>query len=173
MRDGAQPIVTANCANDAVLTAKAEDLHLGFLPSTLVAQCRNLIESYHDVHSYACLPDILWRARLGPFIERHRDFRERLKKASTARSAKKANEAFVEIAAAILSLEILSSSFAGWSAIYPEAGSIAPSLLKIFGQHTPLMDFYLLPPRYMSSAAIATLTPRPAHLANEPAYRFG
>ena len=68
---------------------------------------------------------------------------------------------FVEIATAILSLEILASSFAGWTALYPEAGASAHAVLKrqSGGSQTPLMDFYLYPPKYVSSAAIAKLTP--------------
>ncbi|UGA41578.1 hypothetical protein HU230_0024715 [Bradyrhizobium quebecense] len=150
-----------NGANDVALTGEISDVDLGFLPADLTAQCRNLIESYHDIHGYACLPDMLWRARLGPFIERHHEFRQRLRKASTTRSAKKSNQGFVEIATAILSLEILASSFAGWTALYPEAGASAHAVLKrqSGGSQTPLMDFYLYPPKYVSSAAIAKLTP--------------
>ncbi|SEC92705.1 hypothetical protein [Bradyrhizobium erythrophlei] len=150
-----------NGANDVALAGEINDVDLGFLPADLTAQCRNLIESYHDIHGYACLPDMLWRARLGPFIERHHEFRQRLRKASTTRSAKKSNQGFVEIATAILSLEILASSFAGWTALYPEAGASAHAVLKrqSGGSQTPLMDFYLYPPKYVSSAAIAKLTP--------------
>lgn len=146
-----------NCASGDEI----DDVDLNFLPTDLTAQCRNLIESYHDIHGYACLPDMLWRARLGPFIERHHEFKQRLRKASTTRSAKKSNRGFVEIATAILSLEILASSFAGWSALYPEAGARAIAVLKRQpgGSQTPLMDFYLYPPKYFSSAAIAKLTP--------------
>jgi hypothetical protein len=62
-----------------------------------------------------------------------------------------------------LSLEILASSFAGWSAIYPEAGSTAQAILKRHARspQMPLMEFYLYPPKYISSAAIATLAPPP------------
>ena len=150
-----------NCANDVALDGAVDDVDLSFLPADLTAQCRNLIESYHDVHGYGCLPDMLWRARLGPFIERHHEFRQMLRKASTTRSAKKSNQGFVEIATAILSLEILASSFAGWSALYPDAGTTALAILKrqAGGSLTPLMDFYLYPPKYISSAAITKLTP--------------
>jgi hypothetical protein len=136
-------------------------LDFDFLPKTLVVQCRNLIESYHEVHGFACLPDILWKSRLGPFIERHRELRQFLRKASTTRSAKKSHEGFVRIATTILSLEILASSFAGWGAIYPDAAESARDILKRNGssQHMPLMEVYLYPPKYMSSAAIATLAP--------------
>ena len=158
-----------NCANDAALDGGIDNIDLDFLPADLTAQCRNLIESYHDVHGYACLPDMLWRARLGPFIERHREFRQRLRKASTTRSAKKSHQGFVEIATAILSLEILASSFAGWSALYPDAGATALSILKrqSGSSLTPLMDFYLYPPKYISSAAISKLTPPRANQIGE------
>jgi hypothetical protein len=153
--------VVANQADQAALADKTENLDLSFLPKSLWAQCRSLIESYHELHGYACLPDILWKARLGPFIETHREFRQLLKRASTTRSAKKSNEGFARIATTILSLEILASSFAGWSAIYPEAGSMALAILKRVsrGAQMPLMEFYLYPPKYISSAAIATLVP--------------
>jgi hypothetical protein len=144
-------------------TENAADVDLGFLPGHLTRQCRSLIESYHEVHGFACLPDTLWKSRLGPFIEKHPELRRCLKKASTARSAKKSNEGFTQIATTILSLEILASSFAGWSAIYPEAGSRANAILKRNSRspHMPLMEFYLYPPKYVSSAAIATLAPPP------------
>ena len=156
--------VLAEIANEAGHTALAdetENLDFSFLPKSLTMQCRSLIESYHELHGYTCLPDILWKARLGPFIQRHREFRQLLRKASTTRSAKKSNEGFVRIATTLLSLEILASSFAGWSAIYPEAGSMAHAILKRNARspHMPLMEFYLYPPKYISAAAIATLAP--------------
>ena len=156
-------VAVANHAGHSALADKTENLDLSFLPKTLTAQCRSLIESYHELHGYACLPDILWKARLGPFIETHREFRQLLKKASTTRSAKKSNEGFVRIATTILSLEILAGSFAGWNAIYPEAGLMAHAILKrnARGPHMPLMEFYLYPPKYISSAAIAKLAPPP------------
>jgi hypothetical protein len=149
--------------SDHPSTESAADVDLGFLPGHLIRQCRSLIESYHEVHGFACLPDTLWKFRLGPFIEKHPELRRCLKKASTARSAKKSNEGFTQIATTILSLEILASSFAGWSAIYPEAGSRANAILKRNSRspHMPLMEFYLYPPKYVSSAAIATLAPPP------------
>jgi hypothetical protein len=61
-----------------------------FSPVTksLTLQCQSPIESYHELHGYACLPNILWKARLGPFIETHKEFRQLLRKTSTTRSAK-------------------------------------------------------------------------------------
>jgi hypothetical protein len=153
--------VATNDRDHPVLAGSAENIDFSFLPNSLTAQCRSLIESYHELHGYACLPDMLWKARLGPFIETHREFRQLLRKASTTRSAKKSHEGFVRIATTLLSLEILSSSFAGWSAIYPEAGATAHAILRrnARGSHMPLMDFYLYPPKYISSAALATLAP--------------
>jgi hypothetical protein len=151
--------VVANDRAHAVLAGKADNSDFSFLPKNLTTQCQSLIESFHELHGYACLPDILWKSRLGPFIEAHQEFRQLLKKASTTRSAKKSNEGFVQIATAILALEILASSFAGWSAIYPDAGLIAVAILKRSGRspHMPLMEFYLYPPKYISHAAIAAL----------------
>jgi hypothetical protein len=162
---------TGAAAHDSALVGKNDEFELGFLPANLTTQCRSLIESYHEVHGYTCLPDMLWKFRLGTFIQRQRELRQYLKKASTTRSAKKANEGFVQIATAILSLEILASSFAGWSAIYPDAGETARNILKrqTRGPHMPLMEFYLYPPKHISSAAIATLMPPAGRQPNETA----
>src|ERR1700737_2409629 len=159
----------ANDAGHAALAGRTENFDFSFLPKYLTMQCQSLTESYHELHGYACLPNILWKARLGPFIETHREFRQLLRKASTTRSAKKSNEGFVRITTTILSLEILASSFAGWSAIYPEAGSMAHAILKRNARspHMPLMEFYLYPPKYISSAAIATLAPPPGRQPSE------
>jgi hypothetical protein len=156
---GAVTAVTRDARSST--SAKANEVDLSFLPKNLTAQCRSLIESYHEVHGFACLPDVLWKSRLGPFIEKQPELRQFLRKASTTRSAKKANAGFVRIATAILSLEILASSFAGWSAIYPEPAETARGILKRNPRtsHMPLMEFYLYPPKYMSIAAIATLAP--------------
>jgi hypothetical protein len=168
--------VVAEGANDTSHVAcvdKVESPDFSFLPNSLTAQCRSLIESYHELHGYTCLPDILWKARLGPFIEAHRELRHLLRKASTTRSAKKSNEGFVRIATLLMSLEILASSFAGWSAIYPQAASRAHAILKRNARspHMPLMEFYLYPPKYLSAAAIATLTP-PANRQSDPAESY-
>jgi hypothetical protein len=156
-------VAVASDEGHAAVADKTGNFDLSFLPISLTTQCRSLIESYHELHGYACLPDTLWKARLGPFIETHREFRQLLKKASTTRSAKKSNEGFVRIATTILSLEILASSFAGWSAIYPEAGLKAHAILRRNARspQMPLMEFYLYPPKYISSMAMATLAPPP------------
>ena len=139
--------------------AETEMLDLGALPPTLVAQCRGLIYSYHDIHGYTCLPDMLWRAELEGFIKRQACLRQILRKASTTRSAKAANNGFVEIATAILSLEILASDFASWSTMFPGAKSIANALLRTRSSRMFLMEYYLYPPKHISPAILAALAP--------------
>jgi hypothetical protein len=156
-------------ASGVSFAEKNDDIDFGFLPKSLITQCRSLIESFHELHGYTCLPDILWKARLGPFIETHPEFRQLLRKASTTRSAKKSNEGFAKIATTILSLEILSSGFAGWRTLHPQAASRANAILKrnARANQMPLMEFYLYPPKYISSAVIATLAPPAARLPAE------
>src|SRR5579871_3288438 len=151
----------ASDASEAAPATSADNPDFDFLPKDLKAQCRDLIEGYHELHGYSRLPDILWKAGLGPFIETHREFRPLLKQASTTRSAKKSNDGFTQIAATLLSLEILASHFAGWSALYPQATTKAQAILKRFarGSHSRLMESYLYPPKHISSSAMATLTP--------------
>jgi len=148
-------------ADGAPIPEEAENVDFGFLPKILVSQCQTLIESFHELHGYGCLPDILWKAGLGPFIEAQGQLQQLLRKASTSRSAKKSNEGFVKIATKILSLEILASRFAGWSTIYPKEASRSRAIQKTNarGRHTPLIEFYLYPPKYLNSAAIAALVP--------------
>jgi hypothetical protein len=76
----------ANDAGKAALADKTENCDLSFLPKALTAQCQSLIESYHEPHGYGCLPNMLWKARPGPFIQAHRELRQLLKKASTTRA---------------------------------------------------------------------------------------
>ena len=67
--------------NGATLVT-TETLDLGALPQALAAQCQSLIESYHEIHGYACLPNMLWRAQFGDFINKHPHLRQILRKAS-------------------------------------------------------------------------------------------
>ena len=154
--------------------ARTETFDLGALPPTLTAQCRGLIESYHEIHGYGCLPNMLWRAELGDFIKAHPCLRQILRKASTTRSAKNANKGFVEIATAILSLEILASDFASWSTMFPEAKSMANALLRMRSARMFLMEYYLYPPKHINPAVLAALAPpqdlQPALQPAEPGW---
>ncbi len=154
---------------DAPDPGTAKDIDFGFLPKSLTSQCQVLIDSFHELHGYSCLPDMLWKAGFGPFIEAHEQLRQLLRKASTTRSAKKSNEGFVKIATTILSLEILASQFGGWGTIYPQDASRSRTIQKTMarGRHTPLIEFYLYPPKYPNPAAIAALAlPRHTHAAD-------
>jgi hypothetical protein len=107
--------------------------------------CRKLIESYHAIHGYACLPDILWRAEVREFVEMNDDLHHIFRQASITRSARKANSSYVLIASALLSLEILASNSLGWGARFPWAKRKAAGLLQ---EHLPpmrgrLKDVYL------------------------------
>ncbi|KIF65788.1 hypothetical protein HY68_39370 [Streptomyces sp. AcH 505] len=146
---------------DAAPPAHGPGPEFGFIPDILRSQCRSLIQTYHAMHGYACLPDMLWKAGLGGFIEKHRNLSEAFKKASTTRSARKANGLFVIIATEVLSLEILAREYANWSAVLPAAKVRAIALLEesIPGARTWLMEHYLYPPRYDSPAAAIALAP--------------
>jgi hypothetical protein len=148
-------------SNDPVRAALADresgKLDLGFLPKSLTAQCQALIESYHELHGYGCLPNFLWKAGLGELIETHHELRQLLKKASTARSAKKSDDGFVQIAATLLSIEIVASRFVWRDSIDPRAESMARRILRCEAQNppTPLMELYLYPPKLPDSAPSA------------------
>jgi hypothetical protein len=137
------------------------DTDFSFIPKSLAAKCRRLIETYHAINGYACLPDMLWHPERRDFIEMHKDFRQIFKRASTARSAKRANEGFVLIATTILSLEVLASDFATWSARYPAAKRRALAVLQEYTLNSPtwLMGRYLYPRSYINPAFINALKP--------------
>jgi hypothetical protein len=154
--DAPAPAMTA-----AKATPRTLDTDFSFIPKPLAAKCRRLIETYHAMNGYTCLPDMLWHPERRDFIEMHADFRLIFKRASTARSAKRANEGFVLIATTILSLEVLASDFANWSATYPAAKRRALAILQEYtlNSHTWLMDRYLYPRSYINPAFINALKP--------------
>jgi len=124
-----------------------DELSIDFLPEALTRQCADLIDKYHSVHGYLRLPDMLWRSRHGPFIQRDAVLSALLAQASRARRAKQSNESFRKIAITILALEILASSFAGWSSLFPEAAERARILLRRDANNPqpPLLDYYVYP----------------------------
>jgi hypothetical protein len=158
--------VKAKVGRRRLVPPVAKDYEFGFIPGELRSQCHRLIVSFHEMHGYPCLPDMLWKAGLASLIEKHKALTEALQKASTARSARRANEYFVIIAAEILALEILARDYANWSGALPVAKAKAVELL---GGNTPvlrtwLIEHYLYPPRYDSPASRIALTPPPAGL---------
>lgn len=90
-----------------------------FVPNELARKCRKLLESYHEIHGYARLPDMLWHSNARDIIECHRDLMQVFKNASKSRCAKRANDSFLLIATTIVSLEVLARDFAGWGRRFP------------------------------------------------------
>ena len=90
-----------------------------FIPKELAIKCRKLIESFHAMHGYGRLPDMLWNSDARDIIECHRDLMRVFKNASKSRGAKRANELFLLIATAIVSLEVLARDFSGWGKRFP------------------------------------------------------
>ena len=118
-----------------------------FLPSELAVKCRALIESYHDMLGYGCLPDMLWQSDARDIIECDRELAQLFKNASKSRCAKRANDSLLLIATVVLSLEALARDFAGWGKRFPIAKREAERLLGGFPlkQRVWLMDMYLYP----------------------------
>jgi len=145
-----------------------------FLPKELAERSRQLIESYHDLNGYAKLADLLWHAEDREFISRHRELAPVFRKASVARSAKKAQQGYVLIATILLSLELLASDFAGWGKRFPSAKRKADLILR---EHLPnscswLTDFYLYHwRRTMDQTILETISP-PAAARQPPADRI-
>jgi hypothetical protein len=123
------------------------DLGFGFIPDELAITCRTLVDSYHNIHGYSCLPDMLWHSDARDVIECHRDLLQTFKIASKARGAKRANDSFILIATVIASLEVLARDFAGWGQRFPEAKREADGLLVDFPSRRRVwfMDMYLYP----------------------------
>jgi hypothetical protein len=127
------------------------------IPEPLLAKCRHLVETYHGMHGYGSLPNILWQPGPREFIETYDPFGPIFKRACRMRSAAHANEGFVLIAATILSLEVLASDFGNWSAKYPAAKRLALTILKDCAtqpSRTHLMDRYIYPRSYINPAFI-------------------
>jgi hypothetical protein len=105
-----------------------------FVPTVLIEYYKPFIISYHKLSGFSFLPDILWHPEIRKFIEADLTLRELFKKSSSSRSAKRANEGFVMIAALILSAEILAVGLAGWARRYPAAHKKAKTL---FAEYAP------------------------------------
>jgi hypothetical protein len=118
-----------------------------FVPKELTAKCRKLIESYHGIYGYAGLPDMLWLSDARDVIECDRELIQIFRKASKSRGAKRANNSFLELATAVVSLEVLVRDFADWGKRFPEAKQEAEKILGEYPlrQRAWLLDLYLYP----------------------------
>jgi hypothetical protein len=132
-----------------------------FLPKTLVDKCRPFIIRYHELNGYSGLPDILWHPQTRNFIEINTGLQRLFKASTSSRSAKKANEGFVQIATVILSIEILAGGFAGWATRYPAARKKAQGLLAEYipSSRAWLIERYLYPQIDRSREVLGALAP--------------
>jgi hypothetical protein len=140
--------VTSNdeAASGAEFAATSKS-DFSFLPADLTGKCRTLIESYHAMHGFTSLPDMLWTSGARDVIEGDRDLLLDFKRACKSRGARRANDSFVVIAVTVVSLEVLARDFAGWGKRFPTAKSKAEALFgaRPPGQRVQLMDLYLYP----------------------------
>jgi hypothetical protein len=139
----------------------SDNTSLRFLPDELAARCGKLLESFHAMHGYSALPDMLWHSDARDIIECHRDLTQVFRKACKSRCAKRANQSFLRLATAIVSLEVLIRDFAGWGQRYPAARREAELLLGEFlmAQRNWLMDKYLYPQFGIRDFASALASP--------------
>lgn len=118
-----------------------------FMPRELAAKARKLIESFHAIHGYGCLPDLLWHSSARDMIECDRELGLIFKSASKSRCAKRTNDSLLLIATVIFSVEMLARDFAGWGRRFPSARREAERLLDdmTHPSHAWFMDMYLYP----------------------------
>jgi hypothetical protein len=140
-----------------------KNIRFRFVPDELAAKCRSLIESFHGMYGYVGLPDMLWLSDARDIIECHDELAMMFRKASKSRGAKRANDSFLLIATAIMSLEVLARDFAGWGKRFPVAKREAEKLLgDAQGRRRSwLMDLYLFPPLGVRRDVTDTLEPSP------------
>ena len=133
-----------DCHPDAGVGAIA---NFRFLPSELAVKCRALIESYHEMLGYGCLPDMLWHSGARDIIACDHELERLFKSASKSRCAKRANDAFRLIATVVVSLETVARDFAGWGKRFPNTKRDAERLLGgcPLRERVWLMDMYLYP----------------------------
>jgi hypothetical protein len=118
-----------------------------FLPSELAVKCRALIETFHEMLGYGCLPDMLWHSDARDIFECDRELAQLFRNASKSRCAKRTNDSLLLIATIVISLEALARDFAGWGKRFPDAKREAERLFGGFPlqRRIWLMDMYLYP----------------------------
>jgi hypothetical protein len=132
-----------------------------FLPRELADKCRKLIESYHAMHGFGCLPDMLWHSDARDIIECDRYLKRRFMAASKSRAARRANDSLLFVATVIVSLEVLARDFAGWGKRFPDAKRQAERVLgeSPLRERNWLMDLYLYPTMGVHRDLVNTLGP--------------
>jgi hypothetical protein len=124
-----------------------ESAKFDFIPRELASKCRELIQSYHSIHGYGHLPDMLWHSSGRDVIECNRELAIVFNGACKTRRAKQANNSFILLATIVLSIEVLARDFAGWGKRFPVARRDAEAILVDFPQRRSswFMDQYLYP----------------------------
>jgi hypothetical protein len=132
-----------------------------FIPSELAVKCKTLIESYHEMHGYGPLPDMLWHSNARDVIECHRELMDIFQSASRSRCAKRANSSMLLVATVIVAVEVLARDFAGWGKRFPAARREAEGVLIDFTRRTRgwFMDQYLYPTLSLHRERANTLAP--------------
>jgi hypothetical protein len=136
-------------------------IDFSFLPRVLVDKCKPFITGYHELNGFSSLPDFLWNPETRSFIETNLSLHRQFKRSTSSRSAKKANEGFIQIATVILSTEILASGFGGWATRFPAARKKAQALLAEYNLRSRawLIERYLCPQIAQRRAIFGTLAP--------------
>ena len=132
-----------------------------FVPRELAAKSRKLIESYHALHGFGCLPDLLWHSGARDIVECNPDLAQIFRNACKSRGAKRANDSLLLIATVIFSIEALARDFAGWGKRFPAAKREAEKLLgeAPTTPHVWFMDMYLYPSLGIHRECANDLTP--------------
>jgi hypothetical protein len=126
---------------------EGQSTKFAFVPRELASKCHELVHSYHSMHGYRHLADMLWHSDARDIIECNPHLAQIFKDASKSRYAKRANDSLVLIATIVLSIEVLARDFAGWGKRFPLARREAEALLVDFPQRERgwFMDKYLYP----------------------------
>jgi len=142
-------------------TSRAPAIDFRFLPRELTSRCRRLIKAHHGAKGYSNLPDLLWHEETREFIAQQANLQLVFRRASIARSQKKALKGYMLIMTLLLSLEVLASDFAGWGRRFPMAKRKATAVLNKYlpTTRTRLLDYYLPHRGHQRSELIKLLTP--------------
>ncbi|MBV8836410.1 MAG: hypothetical protein JO000_07725 [Alphaproteobacteria bacterium] len=133
---------------------KAPRGNFDFVPKELAEKCRQLVDGYHALHGYTCLPDMLWQCSARNLIEDDRELRALFRHAVKQRGARQANDGFAQVATTICALEILVRDFAGWGARFPAARQAAERLAAAhpLRVRASLLEMYLYAQQHVRPA---------------------
>jgi hypothetical protein len=105
-------------------------IKFAFVPEELISKCTALVQSYHAINGYPCLPDMLWRSHAREVIEKDKELARIFKKCCKIRGAKNTERLLLFLTSLIVALEILIRDFAGWGSLFPDAKQKAEKLMR-------------------------------------------